>query len=307
MKRRDFLKGCMACGAAATLGVSGKAWGIGPFEGYPEGMGVLVDLTRCVGCRSCEAACNKEQKLPAPDASVRRQIGLSRKNGGPRRRRIRSSTAMMPNPAGARSTGRSSATTAMSRRAFPRASSTPIPRPRKGAVIYNPKVCVGCRNCLIACPFLCAGVQLFQRVEPGGQEVHLLLRHPPEIRQARPHAWRSARRRCSTFGFRNDLLKIGRDRIREKPDRYVDHIFGEKEVGGTSWLYLAGVNFDQVGFDTTMSNDPILSNVKDFLGIVPMVLTIWPALFTGFHLLATKNKDHTNHGDGHSGQEDPKP
>ena len=70
---------------------------------------------------------------------------------------------------------------------------------------------------------------------------------------------------------------------------------------------LAGVNFDQVGFDTTMANEPILSNVKDFLGIVPMVLTIWPALFTGFHLLATKNKNHTNHEDGHSEQEDHKP
>ena len=34
-----------------------------------------------------------------------------------------------------------------------------------------------------------------------------------------------------TFGNRNDLLKIGRDRIKEKPDRYVDHIYGEKEVG----------------------------------------------------------------------------
>ena len=38
-----------------------------------------------------------------------------------------------------------------------------------------------------------------------------------------------------------------------------------------------------------------------------MVLTIWPALFTGFHLLATKNKNHTNHEDGHSAQEDHKP
>ena len=69
MKRRDFLKACMICGAATTLGTSKKAWGVGSFEGYPDGMGVLVDLTRCVGCRSCEAACNKEQKLPAPDVS----------------------------------------------------------------------------------------------------------------------------------------------------------------------------------------------------------------------------------------------
>ena len=44
-----------------------KALAAGNLAGFPEGMGVLVDLTRCVGCRSCEAACNREQGLPAPD------------------------------------------------------------------------------------------------------------------------------------------------------------------------------------------------------------------------------------------------
>jgi Fe-S-cluster-containing dehydrogenase component len=54
--------------AVATSGISGKnVFAAGSFEGYPDAMGVLVDLTRCVGCRSCEAACNNEQKLPAPD------------------------------------------------------------------------------------------------------------------------------------------------------------------------------------------------------------------------------------------------
>ena len=56
-------------------------------------------------------------------------------------------------------------------------------------------------------------------------------------------------------------------------------------------MYLSGVPFEQVGFDTTTGNEPIISNVKDFLAIVPMVLTIWPALFTGFHLLATRKDD----------------
>ena len=67
MKRRDFLKGCLIGGAAASLGAPSKSWAVGSFEGYPDAMGVLVDTTRCIGCRSCEAACNKEQKLPEPD------------------------------------------------------------------------------------------------------------------------------------------------------------------------------------------------------------------------------------------------
>ena len=57
MKRRDFLKVCLAGSATvAAGGMCGKASASGTFEGYPDGMGVLVDTTRCIGCRSCEAA-----------------------------------------------------------------------------------------------------------------------------------------------------------------------------------------------------------------------------------------------------------
>jgi formate dehydrogenase iron-sulfur subunit len=305
MKRRDFLKGCMACGAAATLGVSQKAWGIGSFEGYPEGMGVLVDLTRCVGCRSCEAACNKEQQLPTPDAPFDDQSVFeekrrptekaytvvnryeSKKEGGTVYRKVQCNHCNEP---------------ACLTSCFVNAYT----KTKEGAVIYNSKVCVGCRNCMIACPFNVPGYSYSSALNPVVKKC--IFCYDTRLKYGKPPACvEICPQQVLTFGHRNDLLKIGRDRIREKPDRYVDHIYGEKEVGGTSWLYLAGVDFDKVGFDTTMGNEPIISNVKDFLGIVPMVLTIWPALFTGFHLLATKNKNHGNHEDGHSAQEDSKP
>lgn len=92
------------------------------------------------------------------------------------------------------------------------------------------------------------------------------------------------------FGRREDLLKIARNRIERGRDRYVDHIYGEYEAGGTSWLYLSSVNFENVGFETKLPHEPILDSVTNFLAIVPMVLTIWPALFAGFHLLATRKE-----------------
>ena len=70
LSRRNFIKGSLAGGiaAAATAGKAKKASAAGgDFGGYPDSMGVLVDLTKCVGCRTCEAACNKEQGLPEPD------------------------------------------------------------------------------------------------------------------------------------------------------------------------------------------------------------------------------------------------
>jgi hypothetical protein len=84
------------------------------------------------------------------------------------------------------------------------------------------------------------------------------------------------------------MLEVARQRIRMEPGKYVDHIYGEHEAGGTSWMYISPAPFDQVGLATNVPKEPILNYVKGFLAIVPMVLTIWPALFAGFHLLSTR-------------------
>ena len=95
---------------------------------------------------------------------------------------------------------------------------------------------------------------------------------------------------------RNDLLRVAYERIHQRPGAYRDHVYGEFEAGGTSWLYLSPVPFEQAGFDTRVPRQPILHFVKDFLAVVPMVLTIWPGLFAGIYLLAKSKKisEHTH-------------
>jgi hypothetical protein len=51
-----------------------------------------------------------------------------------------------------------------------------------------------------------------------------------------------------TYGNRTELIRVARNRIKRNPERYVDHIFGEYEIGGTSWLYLAPKEFTELGF-----------------------------------------------------------
>jgi hypothetical protein len=51
-----------------------------------------------------------------------------------------------------------------------------------------------------------------------------------------------------TFGKRNELIRQAREKIEAYPNRYVPHIYGEKEVGGTAWLYLSGIDFTSVDF-----------------------------------------------------------
>lgn len=300
MKRRDFLKGCLACGATASVcGMTKKAWSAGSFEGYPEAMGVMVDLTRCIGCRSCEAACNKEQKLPEPSTSFTDQSVFNEK-----RRPTEAAYTVVNKYETQKGT--------MFRKIQCNHCNEPAcltscfvnayTKTKEGAVIYNGKVCVGCRNCMIACPFNVPGYSYSSAFNALVKKC--IFCYDTRLKEGRPPACvEMCPQEVLTFGYRKDLIKMAHERIRERPDKYIDHVYGEKEVGGTGWIYLSGVPFDQVGFDTTLGNDPIISNVKEFLGTVPMVLSIWPALFTGFHLLATKNKGHHDeHSNSH--QED---
>jgi formate dehydrogenase iron-sulfur subunit len=290
LSRRNFIKGGLAGTVAATV-LKDHPSQAADFEGYPQGMGVLVDLTRCVGCRSCEAACNQEQKLPPPakpfnDFSVFDEI----ENGQKRRTDETRYTVVnrydvpgQDHPLFRKIQCNHCQEPACLTSCFVNAyTKTP-----EGAVIYNDKVCVGCRTCMIACPFYIPTFKYSSAFNP--RIMKCVFCYDTRLKDGKPPACVEAcPQEALTFGRRSELIKIGQQRIRETPGKYEEHIYGEHEVGGTAWMYLSSVPFDKVGFDTHVPKEPILNLVKDFLGIVPMVLTIWPALFAGFHLLATR-------------------
>ncbi len=303
LNRRSFLKGGLAGGAAiAAVGTSKQAVaGTHTFVGYPDSMGVLVDLTKCVGCRTCEAACNKEQGLPAPDKPFDdMSVFAEKREGGlPRRTSEKAYTVVQKYDVPGREhplfrkvqcnhCNEPACLTSCFVNAYKK---TP-----EGAVIYDKTVCVGCRTCMVACPFYVPAYSYSNPFNPVIKkcimcyDTRLKFGRPPACVEACPQE-------VMTFGKRKDLLKLAHQRISEKPGKHVDQVYGETEVGGTAWMYLSDVPFDQVGYDTHLGKEPIISYVKDFLGMVPMVLTIWPALFTGFHLLsnrkdALKNEDN---------------
>ncbi len=67
ISRRGFLLGTAAAiGGTALLGSSRDASAFKDLSGWPDRFGCLTDLTACVGCRSCEAACNEANNLPKP-------------------------------------------------------------------------------------------------------------------------------------------------------------------------------------------------------------------------------------------------
>jgi hypothetical protein len=88
-----------------------------------------------------------------------------------------------------------------------------------------------------------------------------------------------------TYGKREDLLRIGRERIAKFPERYVNHIYGENEMGGTSWLYLSSVPFKDVGMREDLGVTPAPKLTAGALSAVPMVVGLWPVLLTGIYAI----------------------
>jgi formate dehydrogenase iron-sulfur subunit len=307
IKRRALLKGGLASTVLSLLQRPKKAEAHN-INTYPDNFGVLVDLTRCVGCRSCEAACNKEQGLPEPETPFTDESVFNLHKHGQNRRTDATAYTVVQrydfpgqdHPLFKKVQCNHCLEPACLTSCFVNAyTKTP-----EGAVIYNPDVCVGCRTCMVACPFYIPTFNYSSGLHPRIRkcifcyDTRLKYGKPPACVEACPQE-------ALIFGKRDSLIKKARRRIEQKPDLYQDHIYGEFEAGGTSWLYLSPVPFDKVGFNPNIPDEPVLDGVKGFLAIVPMVLTIWPALFAGFHLLATR-KDQNKEKTTKTRQEDTK-
>ena len=82
-----------------------------------------------------------------------------------------------------------------------------------------------------------------------------------------------------------------RKRIYQNPDKYVHHIYGENEVGGTSWLYITDVPFERLGFRTDLSTTSAPELSRTALAAVPFVLTLWPPLLMGLYTFSRRREE----------------
>ena len=93
-----------------------------------------------------------------------------------------------------------------------------------------------------------------------------------------------------TFGKREDLLKIAHERIRKYPGKYIDHIYGETEMGGTSWLYLSNVPFSDIGMREDLGVTPAPELTSGALSVVPLVAGLWPVFLMGIYAISKRKE-----------------
>jgi Fe-S-cluster-containing dehydrogenase component len=274
--RRKLLKTVL--GTSALLGAAGSVRAEQEFEGYPEAYGVLTDLSLCVGCRSCEKACNARNHLPPPekpfeDATAFKEL----------RRPTEKALTVVNQYANPKDKDQPIFRKIQCNHCQEPACATSCPihaytKTKEGAVKYDPDLCFGCRYCMTACPFYVPSYDYWSATQPVISKCDMC---QDRIAAGRPTACvESCPTGALTFGRREELLKLAHSRIEKNPGKYVNHVYGEKEVGGTNWLYLSPVPFEQVGFPQNLPNKPLIEATKGFLGSVPVVLAVWPALFS---------------------------
>ncbi len=159
---------------------------------------------------------------------------------------------------------------------------------KTGAVVYDASVCVGCRYCMIACPFEIPTYEYDKALSPRIMKCTMC--HPRVVEGKLPGCVEACPNEALTFGKRNDLINIARERIRRYPDRYVNHIYGEHEMGGTSWLNISGVPFKQLGMREDLGVTPAPELTAGALGAVPIVVGLWPVLLTGIYAISKRKE-----------------
>ncbi len=287
ISRRRFLGWLGAAGAGTAFGGSANA-AKKDFKGYPDSFGVLYDNRLCIGCRSCEEGCNIVNQLPPPDRPFDDLSVLD----GKRRTDPKAFTVInrydrienMKGPLYSRMGCNHCLEPACASSCFVKAYT----KTKTGAVTYDASVCVGCRYCMIACPFNSPTFEYDEAFTPRIRKCTMC--YPRLMEGKLPGCVVSCPTEALTFGKRDDLITIARKRIEKNPDQYVDHIYGEQEVGGTSWLYLSGAPFKTLGMREDLGNTPAPELTKGALGAVPIVVGLWPVLLTGVYAISKRKE-----------------
>jgi Fe-S-cluster-containing dehydrogenase component len=270
--RRHFLKGALAGGAALAGATLAPAVSARENHTRPaEGLGLLYDATLCIGCKACVAACKEANNNPPEFSTEDKLWDTPLDTSGYTFNIIKMYRNGSMQTKDAEVDGFAFMKTSCMHCADPSCvSACPVSAmikdPVTGIVAYDPDICVGCRYCVVACPF---GIPKYQYDSPTGKIGKCeLCRHRYEDGH-----YSACAEVCPTgatlYGKTSDLLLEAKRRIALKPGsvtsyprgridgpdqsyegkvgKYLNHVYGEHEYGGTQVLKLSAVNFEKVG------------------------------------------------------------
>lgn len=246
--------------------------------------GILYDATLCIDCKMCERACAEHHGLPYDDAIAAEEVQSAHKltvvlaQGDKYMRRLcmncQDPTCASVCPVGA------------------------LRKTVEGPVTYDASRCIGCRYCMLACPFSVPKYEWNQPL-PLVRKCDMCA---DRVAKGEPTACAAA---CPTgatkFGDRDALLAEAQDRIAKSPDQYVPHIYGRSEVGGTSVLLLSSVPFERFGYKTDLGAQPLPLLTFRVLSHIPNLVAVGSVLLGGIWWITGRRADVAA-AEGHPGK-----
>ncbi len=284
MDRRNFLKLSGVSLGTALLGLR-QAAPARASRAHINGMAMLYDSTKCIGCRACQNACKEWNGNPpeadsgglydAPmelSADTWTLIQLAKPAGSDEWAFLKRQCMHCLHPACV--------------------SACPVSalhQTEQGAVVYDSARCIGCRYCMVACPF---GIPKFEWEEslPYIRKCTFCIDRlqdglEPACAEACPVG-------ALVFGERASLIAEAENRIRNNPNKYVNHIYGKEELGGTSMLYLSHIPFEELGLPT-LGTEPVtrLSEVVATYGTPSVALSVATLLGGLYYWFTRREKE----------------
>lgn len=231
---------------------------------------LLIDITKCIGCQSCASACKEAHGLPAdlePHLSATALTVVTDHDG----KFVRKQCMHCEEPACASA-----------------CLVGAITKTEAGPVIYNKNKCVGCRYCMIACPQSVPKYE-WSKLAPYMKKCDMCYEN--RVSKGQPTACAEACPvQATIFGNYDEILHEARKRVVEDP-KYVPHIYGEREYGGASMLFLSDVAFDKLGFVTPATDEPLPDVSKAALDEAPAVVLVGGTMLAGLYWITNRRRE----------------